>query len=144
MDGKRWLDLIKLHMSDDIYLILQLLDYFLTIISLERSMWEGPKNNYMTLGPNFYLFSVLSPRICFCFVNPYFLAGIAAFCEILLLAVSKHVLKRLKKAGFFSPYRLFGPDLLFSWTFAPGGRLSYEAYYVEVPKYHKFRCSLTL
>ena len=52
----------------------------------------GPK--YTTLGPKFYIFSVLSPRICFCFVNPYFLAGIAAFVEILLLAVSKHVLKR--------------------------------------------------
>ena len=48
----------------------------------------------LTLGPDFYIFSVLSPRICFCFVNPYFLAGIAAFVEILLLAVSKHVLKR--------------------------------------------------
>ena len=48
----------------------------------------------MTLGPNFYIFSVLSPRICFCFVNPYFLAGIAASVEIWLLAVSKHVLKR--------------------------------------------------
>ena len=49
---------------------------------------------YMTLGPKFYIFSVLSPRICFCFVNPYCIAGIAAFFEILLLAVSKHVLKR--------------------------------------------------
>ena len=39
------------------------------------------------------MFSVLSPQICFCFVNPYFLAGIAAFYEILLLAVSKHDLK---------------------------------------------------
>ena len=48
----------------------------------------------LTSGPKFYIFSVLSPRICFCFVNPYFLAGIAAFVEILLLAVSKHVLKR--------------------------------------------------
>ena len=80
--------------SDVLYLIPQLLDYFLTIISLERNMWEGPKTNYVTLGPKLYLFIVLSPRICFCFVNPYFLAGIAAFVEILLLAVSKHVLKR--------------------------------------------------
>ena len=47
----------------------------------------------LTLGPKFYIFSVLSPRICFCFVNPYCIAGIAAFFEILLLAVSKHVLK---------------------------------------------------
>ena len=47
----------------------------------------------LTLGPKFYIFSVLSPRICFCFENPFFLAGSAAFFEILLLAVSKHVLK---------------------------------------------------
>ena len=26
----------------------------------------GPKTNYMTLGPKLYLFSVFSPRICFC------------------------------------------------------------------------------
>ena len=48
----------------------------------------------LALGPTFYTFNVLSPRICFCFANPYCLAGIAAFIEILLLAVSKHVLKR--------------------------------------------------
>ena len=47
----------------------------------------------MTLGPKLYIFSVLSPRICFCFVNPYFLAGCAAFFAILRLAVSKHGLK---------------------------------------------------
>ena len=65
----------------------------------------------LTLGPHFYIFSVLSPRICFCFVNPYFLAGIAAFGEILLLAVSKHVLKRSKKARYFGPDRLFHEPL---------------------------------
>ena len=84
----------------------------------------------MTLGPKFYIFSVLSPRICFCFANAYFLAGSTAFFEILLLAVSKHGLKRSKKSWIFDPDRLFGPGLLFSWTFAPGGRLSDEAYNV--------------
>ena len=34
---------LTFHVSDVLYLIPQLLDYFLTIISLERSMWEGPK-----------------------------------------------------------------------------------------------------
>ena len=81
---------------------------FLTIISLERSMWEGPKTNYVTLGPKFYLFSVLSPRICFCFVNPSFLAGIAAFIEILLLALSKHDLKRSWKSQIFGLNSLVG------------------------------------
>ena len=68
----------------------------------------GPKTNYMTLGPKLYLFSVFSPRICFCFVKQYCIAGIAAFFEILI----------------------FRPRSTFSWTFAPGGRLSYEAYNV--------------
>ena len=73
-----------------------------------------------------YIFSMFCHhRYVFCFVNPYFLAGIAAFVEILLLAVSKPVLKRSQKRE-----RLSGPDLLFSWTFAPGGRLSHEAYNV--------------
>ena len=49
---------------------------------------------YMTLGRKFYIFSVFSPWICFCFVKQYCIAGVAAFFEILLLAVSKHVLKR--------------------------------------------------
>ena len=53
--------------------------------------FKSPTTKYMTLGQNIYIFSVLSPRICFCFANPYFLAGIAAFVEILLLAASKHV-----------------------------------------------------
>ena len=67
----------------------------------------------MTLGPKFYIFSVFHHGYVFCFVKQYCIAGIAAFVEILLLAVSKHVLKRLKKAGLFGPDRLFGPDLLF-------------------------------
>ena len=60
--------------------------------SLPEQMCQG--QGYTTLGPKLYIFRVLSPRICFCFVNPYLLAGIATFFEILLLAVSKHVLKR--------------------------------------------------
>ena len=57
--------------------------------------WLGQphKTKYMTLGAKFCIFSVLSPRMRLCFISPYFLAGIAAFFEILLLAVSKHDLK---------------------------------------------------
>ena len=29
----------------------------------------------LTLGPKFYIFSVLSPRICLCFANPYIFSG---------------------------------------------------------------------
>ena len=58
---------------------------------------------YMTLGPKFYISSVFSPRICFCFVKQYCIAGIAAFFEILLLAASKHVLKRSQKSWIFRP-----------------------------------------
>ena len=79
-------------------------------------LWEASAENalptkYMTLGPKLYLFSVLSPRICFCFVNPYFLAGPAAFFEILRLAVSKH---DLKASGTF--FRKFACDLGFAST----------------------------
>ena len=73
----------------------------------------------MTLGPKFYIFSVLSPRICFCFVNPYFLAGIAAFVEILLLAVSKHDLKRSLKSWIFRPRSTFRPRFTFLMNFCP-------------------------
>ena len=69
------------------------------------------KTKYMTLGPKFYIFSALSPRICFCFVNPYFLAGRAAFFAILRLAVSKH---DLKASGTF--FRKFACDLGFAGT----------------------------
>ena len=69
------------------------------------------ETKYMTLGPKFYMFSVLSPRICFCFVNPSFLAGCAAFFAILRLAVSKHV---LKASGTF--FRKFACDLGFAGT----------------------------
>ena len=59
----------------------------------EASTENALPTKYMTLGPNLYLFSVLSPRLCFCFDNPYFLAGSAAFLAILRLAVPKHDLK---------------------------------------------------
>ena len=77
----------------------------------EASAENALPTKYMTLGPTFYLFSVLSPRICFCFVNQYFLAGSAAFFEILRLAVSKH---DLKASGTF--FRKFACDLGFAGT----------------------------
>ena len=61
----------------------------------------------MTLGPKFYIFSVLSPRICFCFVNPYLLAGCAAFFAILRLA-------ELNASGTL--FRKFACDLGFAGT----------------------------
>ena len=85
----------------------------------------------MTLGPKFYIFSVLSPRICFCFVNPYFLAGCAAFFAILRLAVSKHDLKGFWDIFSKNYMRPWIRRYRFYWTFAPGGRLNYEAYNVD-------------
>ena len=96
----------------------------------EASAENALPTKYVTLGTKLYLFSVLSPRICFCFVNPYFLAGRAACFAILRLAVSKH---DLNASGTF--FRKFACDLVrryrFYWTFAPGGRLNYEAYNVD-------------
>ena len=53
---------------------------------------------YMTLGPNFYTKLVLPPNCYFCFVNPYFLAGSAAFFVLYAVAVSKHDLKHFSKS----------------------------------------------
>ena len=83
----------------------------------EISWCQGQE--YTTLGPNFYIFSVLSPRICFCFVNPYLLAGIAAFFEILLLAVSRHDLKRSIKSWIIRPRSTFRPIFIFFMNFCP-------------------------
>ena len=58
-----------------------------------------------------YISSVLSPRICFCFVNPISLAGRAAFFANLRLAISKH---DLKASGTF--FRKFACDLEFAGT----------------------------
>ena len=132
-------------MSDVLYLIPQLLDYFLTIISLERSMWEGPKRIIWHWDQHF---------ICLVFFHH----GYVLFCETILYSGNCRIFRDLafgsvktrfkailKKLDFsaqidlsaqnylwtFAPGgRLFGPDLLFSWTVAPGGRLSYEAYNV--------------
>ena len=52
-----------------------------------------PKTKYMTLGPKFYNFGVLSPRIFFCFVNPCFFAEIAAQDLDNKMAVSNHDFK---------------------------------------------------
>ena len=68
------------------------------------------KTKYMTSGPTFYIFNILSPRICFCFAKPY-LAGCAAFFAILCLAVPKH---DLKASGTF--FRKFACDLGFAGT----------------------------
>ena len=46
------------------------------------------KTKYTTLGPKIYNFSVFSPRICFCFVNPKFRKILAALDEYFAMAVS--------------------------------------------------------
>ena len=62
-------------------------------------------------------------------ISLHILAECAAFFEILRLAASKH---DLKASGTF--FRKFACDLGFAgiyWTFAPRGRLNYEAYNVD-------------
>ena len=66
------------------------------------------RKQILTLGPHFYMFSVFSPRIRFCFVKLYCIEGIAAFFEILLLAISKHDLKRSWKSQIFGLNSLVG------------------------------------
>ena len=70
-------------------------------------------NNNIDVGANILYFQCFVTTVCFCFVNPNLLAGIAAFVEILLLAVSKHVLKRFQKSW------IFRPRLAFFMSFCP-------------------------
>ena len=92
----------------------ELLNFELLYLA-EASAENALPTKYMTLGPKLYLFSVLSPRICFCFVNPYFFAGCAAFFAILRLAVSKHDLKASETVC-----RKFACDLGFAGTVCIG------------------------
>ena len=52
----------------------------------------------MTLGPKLYTKLVLPPKCYFCFVNPYFLAGSAAFYLNIPVPVSKQDLKHFSKS----------------------------------------------
>ena len=53
------------------------------------------------IGTEILYFQCFVTTDMFLFCKPFALAGIAAFCEILLLAVSKHILKRSKKSSTF-------------------------------------------
>ena len=92
------------------------------------------QKQYLTLGPEFYIFSVLSPRICFCFQNRRFLAPRPPDDLSYNLPVSKHVLKRSLKTQFFRFQINFYLNLLIflkiSGQKGPAGRLSAENYIV--------------
>ena len=55
------------------------------------------KTQYLTLGPNFDVFIVLPPKCYFCFVNPWFRCGSAAFYLYIPVPVSKHDWKHFSK-----------------------------------------------
>ena len=57
--------------------------------------------NYTTLGLKFYVFIVLPPKCYFCFVNPWFRCGSAAFYLYIPVPVSKHDLKHFSKSDIF-------------------------------------------
>ena len=75
-------------------------DVDLTSISnvLFDQAYVFPKTKYTTLGPKFYTKLVLPPKCYFWFVNPYFLAGSAAFVLFYAVAVSKPDLKQFSKS----------------------------------------------
>ena len=68
------------------------------LIQFPFNVHEYPTTKYMTLGPTFYTKLVLSPKYYFCFVNPYFLAGSAAFYLYIHMLVSKQDLKHFSKS----------------------------------------------
>ena len=96
------------------------------------------ENEIYDIGTKILYVQCLSPRICFCFVNPQFFSGM---CRIFRDLAFGSIKTRFK--GFWD---IFSKICLrpwihrygFYWTFAPGGRLSYEAYNVEVSTYHVF------
>ena len=87
---------------------------------------------YLTLGPKFYNFNVLSPRICFCFVNPYILADIAANHLHHCNPVSKH---DLKPSGTFFVQNLYATLASQVTDFAPGGRLNGDLAWRNLAQY---------
>ena len=89
--------------------------------------WEGSKTKYMISGPTFYIFIVLSPRICFCFANPIFVSGICRIFRDLAFGSVKTRFKAFWDLILKNCIRPWIRKLHFSWTFAPGWRLSYEA-----------------
>ena len=86
------------------------------------------KTKYMTLGPNFYIFSVLSPLICFCFVNPLFFCGMCRIFRDLAFGNIKTRFKGLWDIFSKICMRPWIRRHRFYWIFAPRGRLNYEAY----------------
>ena len=61
------------------------------------------EHNIYDIGAKIIYFQCFVTTDMFLFYKPYFLAEIAAFVEILLLAMSKHVLKRSQKSWTFLP-----------------------------------------
>ena len=80
-------------LSCEIYVFRQNLWPKRSLLATKSEAYVVPKTKYLTLAPKFYNFSVLSPRRCFCFVNPYLLTEIAAQHLDHTMAVSNHVLK---------------------------------------------------
>ena len=83
---------------------------------------------YIDIGTTFLYFQCFVTTDMFLFCKPINFSGNCRILRDLALGSVKTRFKAIKA-------RFFGPDRLFSWTFAPGGRLRYEAYNVEVSKY---------
>ena len=96
----------------------------------------GPKTNYMTLAWHWdqnYICSVFFATDMFLFCKTILYSGNCRICRNLAFGSVKTRFKAILQKLFFRPRSTF------SWTFAPGGRLRYEAYNVEVSKYPRIK-----
>ena len=87
-----------------------------------------PKAKYMTLGPTFFCCSKMAVTRRREHLNQYFLAGSPPLDVSYLSSLSKRDLKPSRTCFSKICMRPWIRRYLFSWIFAPGGRLRYEAY----------------
>ena len=104
--------------SDVLYLIPQLLDYFLTIISLERSMWEGPKRIIWHWDQNF-ICSVFFTTDMFLFCKTILYSRNCRIFRDLAFGSIKTRFKAILKKLFFLPRSTFRPIIIFLMNFCP-------------------------
>ena len=109
------------------------------------SWWVAKKPGICDIGTEILYFQCFVTTDMFLFCKPIFFSGNCRICRDLAFGSVKTHLKAILKKLDFSAQIDFSAQLYFFHELCPpGGRLSYEAYNVDVSKYHTCTCSLTL
>ena len=88
--------------------------------------WKCPAYEIYDIGTKIIFVQCFVTTDMFLFCKPLFFSGICHIVRDLAFGSVKTRFKAIQKSCIFRPRSTC------SWTFAPGGRLSYEAYNVEV------------